>query len=97
MTNDKHTPGPWTYTPTAGNHDFLIYSESEPTSRDIAIVRDFDEANARLISAAPELLNALQNACNVLAGIATGDLKTITADSPALAQCRAALAKAKGL
>ncbi len=96
MTNLKHTPGPWACTPTAGNHDFIIYSESTPASGDIALVRNFDEANARLISAAPELLDALQNACNVLAGVATGDLKTITPDSPALAQCRAAITKAKG-
>jgi len=52
------------------------------------------KANARLIAAAPELLEALQNARNVLAGLIVGDLKSISADSPALAQIRAAIAKA---
>jgi hypothetical protein len=53
-----HTPGPWTYQPTAGNHDFAAYPEA--TGRDVALVRDFNEANARLIAAAPELLGALR-------------------------------------
>jgi hypothetical protein len=39
-----------------------------------------------------ELREALKNALNVLAAIATGDLKTIDRDSPAIAKCRAALA-----
>ena len=55
----KHTPGPWAYGATAGNHDFAVYSESEGTGRDIALVRDFDEANAKLIAAAPEMLDRL--------------------------------------
>lgn len=49
-----HTPGPWDYQATAGNHDFSVYGGE--TGRDIALVRDFDEANARLIAAAPDLL-----------------------------------------
>lgn len=49
----KATPAPWTYQPTAGNHDFSVYSEA--TGRTVALVRDFDEANARLIAAAPEM------------------------------------------
>jgi hypothetical protein len=57
---DKHTPGPWTYHATAGNHDFSVYPEA--TGRDVALVRDFNEANARLIAAAPDLLAALANA-----------------------------------
>lgn len=54
------------------------------------------EANAQLISAAPDLLEALQNALNVLAGLATGDLETINRDSNAIKQARAAIAKARG-
>lgn len=53
----KHTPGPRTYSETAGDHDFLIYPESG--GPDVALVRDFDKHNARLIAAAPELLAAL--------------------------------------
>jgi len=47
-------------------------------------------------AAAPDLLAALENATNVLAGLAVGDLKTIYHNSPALAQARAAIAKARG-
>ena len=50
----QHTPGPWLSKATAGNHDFAIYPEA--TGRDVALVRDFHEANACLIAAAPELL-----------------------------------------
>jgi hypothetical protein len=53
-----------------------------------------DEADMRLMSAAPELLEALQNAGNVLAALATGQLKTVSRDSSALKQIRAAIAKA---
>lgn len=49
-----------------------------------------------LAAAAPELLEALENAGNVLAALATGQLKQIKPDSAALAQIRAAIAKAKG-
>lgn len=44
----KHTPGPWIYHATAGDHDFSVYPESD--GRDVALVRDFNEANARLIA-----------------------------------------------
>ena len=44
--------------------------------------------------AVPGLVAALRNARNVLAGLATGDLKCVTPDSPALQQCRAALRSA---
>jgi hypothetical protein len=52
------TPGPWHYTATAGEHDFAVYPES--TGRDVALIRDFHEPNARLIAAAPDLLEALR-------------------------------------
>ena len=53
--------------------------------------------NKDLLLVQSDLLAALENAANVLAGIATGDLKTIGKDSPALLQARAAIAKARGL
>ncbi len=55
---DTPTPGPWIYRNTAGNHDFAVYQES--TGRDVALVRDFNEANARLIAAAPEMYAQLE-------------------------------------
>jgi polygalacturonase len=57
---------------------------------------NINPADAHLIAAAPELLAALKNALNVLAGIAAGDLKTIEKDSPAIQLARAAIAKATG-
>ena len=47
----EHTPGPWNYQATAGNHDYVIYGED---GKDLALVRDFHEANARLIAALPD-------------------------------------------
>ena len=54
-------------------------------------------ANSYLISAAPELLSALENAANVLAGLAIGQLAKVNRNSPALIQARAAIAKARNL
>ncbi len=58
----KHTPGPWTVskhgTP-AYALQFGVYASDD--TNDFAIVRyDNAEANANLISAAPELLEALE-------------------------------------
>jgi hypothetical protein len=53
----KHTPGPWivkTYTPNHGCWNHWIQSKHGPSNTDEA------EANARLIAAAPELLEALK-------------------------------------
>jgi len=46
----SHTPGPWDYAP----HARAVFS---PTK---AIARHVDEANARLIAAAPDMLAALR-------------------------------------
>jgi hypothetical protein len=53
-------------------------------------------ANAALLTAAPDLLAALEDACNVMAAIVTGDLDGLSPNSPALIEARAAIAKAKG-
>lgn len=50
----------------------------------------------RLQAAAPELLEALKNALNVMAAVATGELETIGRSSPAIAKARKAIAKATG-
>ncbi|TFZ45654.1 hypothetical protein E5C33_09265 [Stenotrophomonas maltophilia] len=59
--SSKHTPGPWTY--SHGEHPNFFYIDSP--SGDVVYVTaslqpDHVEANARLIAAAPELLQALQ-------------------------------------
>lgn len=92
----EHTPGPWTYQATAGNHDFAIYPES--TGRDVALVRDFNEANARLIAVAPTMLEVLQEAEARLHTLAAND-DTIGNDPThkwVLGRVRAAIAQATG-
>lgn len=67
MSNAKHTPGPWIaskmgYISTVDRKSFIATSCS---------ANDNDEANARLIAAAPELLEALfeqERFLGVLAG-----------------------------
>lgn len=91
MSAATFTPGPWMYQATAGNHDFLVYPES--TGRDVALVRDFNEANARLIAAAPELLTALRE---LVAALPASSSKTPRTRWNAEAVARAAIAKAEG-
>ena len=90
---NAHTPGPWM---AQGNRVMAAGEQIGFINANPSCCTAEDWANARLIAAAPDLLAALQNARNVLAGIASGDLKTVSADGPALAQCRAAIAKATG-
>lgn len=55
-TKQAITPGQWIYNSTAGKHDFEVYPQDGPQAgRTVALVRDFNEANARVIAAAPEL------------------------------------------
>jgi hypothetical protein len=59
INNTKHTPGPWYVT----RHNDLQYSISQKeTGYDemIEALDEEDEANAKLIAAAPELLEALK-------------------------------------
>ena len=58
MKKPNITPGNWTHKATAGNHDFAIYPEE--TGNDVALVRDFNEANAQAIASVPLLLEALE-------------------------------------
>jgi hypothetical protein len=56
---NKHTPGPWVATqdPSAVNtEDWCIGAQGQ-----IDMIAVCSEANARLIAAAPDLLEALQN------------------------------------
>jgi len=83
-----HTPGPWTVTP-----DSFVMAGSRPSigvARIITHAKEF-VANALLIAAAPELLEALANALKSLdtdgAASATASLRTLG---------RAAIAKAEG-
>jgi len=63
MSNTKHTPGPWHYDP----HYLTVQVDSTWMDDDndkpvkCIIARVNEDANARLIAAAPELLEALQD------------------------------------
>lgn len=56
----KHTPGPWYYSnPVSPKGKHLIVNEQADV---IAEIKTNEEANAILIAAAPELLEALKDA-----------------------------------
>lgn len=72
MKDTKHTPGPWklvvaTNHPTNANEQIAFIQSSKQTCFDFSCVeseinRKEFEANAKLIAAAPELLEALEYA-----------------------------------
>lgn len=60
MSTSKHTPGPWKY----WNGIILDHNGDMDEGKQVCIVSKYGEehdANARLIAAAPEMLEALQN------------------------------------
>jgi hypothetical protein len=63
----KHTPGPWTAKMSKWHEEPLLVQAGMPSNRVLARfgsatepLDDTDRANARLISAAPEMLEALK-------------------------------------
>lgn len=88
MSESKHTPGPWTI--AAGRYLLAI---TPAQTKQIAIFdsdddwEDEQQANARLIAAAPELLEALEECL-------TCEFPVI--DRDAVSKARAAIAKATG-
>lgn len=94
MSDTKFTPGPWYETGT-GNHQGLIVAEK--TGENIAVV--YDKVNARLIAAAPELLDALQAIMAVFHKPDVGwtvDGEPTTEKTSAWIQARAIIAKVEG-
>ena len=101
----NHTLGPWTTDDsrtikTQSGEFFLSYlKDKDNNSKWKAAYAELDANTRRIVHCVnmhDELLEALKNALNILAGVATGDLKTIKADSPAIALCRKAIAHAEG-
>ena len=94
MTNPTHTPGPWKFGKelTARSGEWLVSFDAGSKGRGIAIAETRagsgnEEANARLIAAAPELLAA----CRLVEQAQRdGDYMT------AFRAVSAAIAKAKG-
>jgi hypothetical protein len=89
VSKHTHTPGPWLCCDGPENYQHRVYVMRDEVSG-VAICDVVETSNARLIAAAPELLEALR----VL-------LRDIEADaeiaiSPAIYQALAAIAKATG-
>jgi hypothetical protein len=60
----KHTPGPWRYKADGGNYMLIFCSNDEGWGDNL---RGYcGEANARLIAAAPDLLEALREALHLI-------------------------------
>ena len=102
MSKQKHTPGPWRWwIDDIGNEIFLIDSQKDsilgPTfeingkTGSVALRCDVTRANARLIAAAPELLDALK----ALLGLTLSDNGNQSA-AAVEDMARAAIAKAEG-
>lgn len=87
----KHTPGPWVKKGIhwTGKNNEIVFVSNGPA---FGSESDFEsaKANARLIAAAPELLEALEDLCECILET-RGPSATL-----ALKSARAAIAKAKG-
>ena len=96
-----HTPGPWKFGKelTARSGEWLVSFDAGSKGRGIAIAETRagsgnEEANARLIAAAPELLAALETAYMALIGYLPAHRNDVT--DAAIGAARAAITKAKG-
>lgn len=99
MINEKHTPGPWKLLevgglghlcPADGNGISIL---TVVTEGDVDFAAVYEDADARLIAAAPELLEALQNLLNDTQHKEHQDCD----DGPCpVREARAAIAKATG-
>ncbi len=96
---NKHTPGPWRVAPPSDYPQDPRLHVDASTRGYVALcgVRDDLEAqaNAHLIAAAPELLEACRFAADVLADLTTEAFRT-GADKPIRDVLAAVIAKAEG-
>lgn len=68
----EHTPGPWTHELQSGSeyiYEVMAAGYYVATAHDGAMGKSNAEANARLIAAAPDLLEALQEAAVLIEGV----------------------------
>ena len=88
MTQSKHTKGPW-----ITNGEWIDGGDSEPVCQlPTAATYSNRDSNARLIAAAPDLLESLQ----LVANCVTDDKGGVTLGSYELGVIKAANKKAKG-
>lgn len=105
MSKAQHTPGPWIIEYTAASlstlkRDFIITHSDENLRSHICRIFDASlcpehgesQANARLIAAAPELLEALEKARDELRGLP----HSLGYEFTHLQEINSAIAKAKG-
>ena len=89
----KHTPGPWLSNPCGLSGDFGIYPDTEPEFKIATLGYSGDssetQANARLIAAAPDLLQALKDVLGIVRSVHEVPPTRATA-------AEAAIAKAEG-
>ncbi len=97
MNNNKHTPGPWSFCGTGTllhpiSHSPLVTTRIETTLGCLEILDETNEPdeNARLIAAAPELLNACESLFKTL------DALDYFRDCPEAMMLKRVIAKAKG-
>ena len=93
----KHTPGPWIIVENVGEIaiDSPIESNNGDESIEVCVVSHQDDdpriaANARLIAAAPDLLDELKSALRIF------ERDQVKASPAQYARIRAAIAKAEG-
>lgn len=105
MTQAKHTPAPWEVrqAPSVNSRDYDIFQAGvSPSAGKIARVpgregrEQISIANARLIAAAPELLEALKDILDRFKSCIAGGNGELDDDAPAIKKANAAIAKAKG-
>ena len=60
MSESKHTPGPWKYAPQGDSDGFTVGTDHFVVAGDVELACPPNEADARLIAAAPELLLELE-------------------------------------
>ncbi|HCF2412865.1 TPA: hypothetical protein NIA64_003513 [Pseudomonas aeruginosa] len=101
MSKHKHTPGPWMIERYAdgliqivGNVR-VVSDDEEYVTTVVEALNPDDEADAHLIAAAPELLEALQGMLEVYGGQYNDDcLPKSSSELDLIQQARAAIAKA---
>lgn len=106
MTESKHTPGPWYATTRQGSWDWLVAQSDRleicQMFHDGSGLNQTGEANARLVAAAPDLLDALRwyeeqaRNCRKIGGVPEGHAARAALDADGGKRALAAIAKAEG-
>lgn len=97
MTDTTHTPGPWKIvTATVGVNETIFHDPPQVVCERGSFIADTDRRNARLIAAAPDLLEALEIIVDVLEHPLPPHHVGYVAKSALIRRARAAIAKATG-